>query len=463
MSSKLNFPNTLASSSSVQPRTSTESITLEHFDGTYTLAGLGITLKNGTTVELNTVLVEMEIFEDMFKYAIEGRIRLGDFVGGQEKFVITGGERISMKVTKPNGMNEILVGRNDLIVTKISNVEFDQQNTRIYDIFFKSEASIRAYKKRIFRSFGNERNLSNIVGKLYNEIGIYGITLQNDNIALDKTFVSPGYMPLDAINHLAKRACVNGDYYVFFERFCVNPTENMSHVFCSVNSLRKFWTDNNSVPKIIFEPNFKNVDYVGTSDSQLIVRATKLRIEPNFDHVNNMRVGFYNSRIRKINLLERRYTDNKINYLNDRVNDIYSNKFINRNNIFSTYDESEITGQRLIIDPINDSIKKKDSWIKSDTLGGVLNTGIRVTAEISGGSNKIAVGNLVDLSLISGLSKAINSQLPVNHEDQLYSGTYMVTAARHYFTQKTYTKTIELSRGSMKFNIDSLIDRYKVN
>jgi len=62
----------------------------------------------------------------------------------------------------------------------------------------------------------------------------------------------------------------------------------------------------------------------------------------------------------------------------------------------------------------------------------------------------------------SAVSKTINLENPVPHEDQIYSGKYMVTAVKHVFTPKTYNKTLELSRGSMRFNLDDLINQFLV-
>jgi hypothetical protein len=433
-----------------------------HFQGTYTLDTLRIKLKNNQIVELGNVFTEIEVFEDVFKYSIEGRIRIKDYVGGIEKFIITGGEEIAIRALKPNGQNEIILSRDDLIVTKLSPIVFTQNNFRTYDLFFTSRSSINSMKKKVFKSFGSDRNLVSIVQKLFSEIGdTNNIAVHNSNIFLNNAFVCPGKRPLDAINMLAKRACVDGDYFLFFERFAKNPTENFTHAFIGFNTLKEFWTENNSIPKITYEPNTSKVNYIDENESESNVSTFYVRLEQNFDHMAFTKSGFYNSRIRTLDLINQNYTDTKLDYLNeseDNLKTIYNNRFVDRNNIFTDYDTTTI--ERLIVRPRNDTITNKNQWLKFDTYGSVLNSGIRVTVQISGATNKIGVGNLIELSIPSQASKTIRYESPVPHEDQVYSGKYMVTATKHFLTPKSYTKTLELSRGSLRFDIDTLVERF---
>jgi hypothetical protein len=282
-------------------------------------------------------------------------------------------------------------------------------------------------------------------------------------IPLTGPFVSTGYNPLEAINMLAKRSCVNEDYFLFFERFNSRPTEKYKHIFVGMSELKKYWENIGDIPKIVYEPKTGLVNYVGSTETDDVIMANYVKIEPNFDHITNIKTGFYNSRIRSIDLINRTYTDTGLNYLEeteDFVYDVYKNKFLDANNIFATFDETTI--ERLIVAPKNDPIPNKSKWLKFDTYGGILNTSIRVTVRISGGSNYVGVGSLVELNLPSDFSKTLNLENPVPHEDHMYSGKYIVTAVKHTVSQKTYEKVLELSRGSLRFNIDDLVERYQV-
>lgn len=457
--SLLNFPNT---DSFNEQDFIPQAQTGVHFQGTYTLDTLRIKLKNDQIVELGNVFTEIEVFEDIFKYSIEGRIRIKDYVGGIEKFILTGGEEIAIRALKPNGQNEIILSRDDLIVTHLSPIIFTQNNFRTYDLFFKSKSAIDSMKKKVFKSFGSDRNMVSVVQKLFSEIGdINNIAILNSNIFLNNAFICPGKRPLDAINMLAKRACVNGDYFLFFERFAKNPSENFTHAFVGINTLKDFWTTNASIPKITYEPNTGKINYIDETENESNVSTFYVRFEQNFDHMTFTKAGFYNSRIRTLDLINQDYSDTKIDYLNEseeNLKTIYDNRFIDSKNIFANYDSTTI--ERLIVRPRNDAITNKNEWLKYDTYGSVLNSGIRVVVQVSGATNKIGVGNLVELSIPSQTSKTIRYENPVPHDDQVYSGKYMVTATRHFLTPKSYNKTLELSRGSFRFDIDTLVERF---
>jgi hypothetical protein len=460
--SLLNFPNTDSfKESDFLP----QSRTGVHFQGTYTLDILRIKLKNEQIVDLGNVFTEIEVFEDVFKYSIEGRIRIKDYVGGMEKFIFTGGEEITIRALKPNGQNEVILSRDDLIVTHLSPVVFTQNNDRTYDLFFKSKSTVNSMKKKVFKSFGTDRSLSSVVKKLFSEIdtSTSNLTITGSDIFLNNAYICPGKRPLEAINMLAKRACVDGDYFLFFERFAKNPSENFTHVFIGLNTLKDFWLTNSSIPKITYEPNTSKVNYIDEFESESNVSTVYVRLEQNFDHMAFTKSGFYNSRIRTLDLINQNYSDTKIDYLNEpekNIKTIYNNRFIDSKNIFANYDSTTI--ERIIVKPRSDAITNKSEWLKYDTYGSVLNSGIRVVVEISGATNKISVGSFVELNIPSQTSRTIRYESPVPHDDQIYSGKYMVTAAKHFLTRDSYNKTLELSRGSLKFDIDTIVDRFSV-
>ena len=47
-----------------------------------------IKIKSDSIIDLVDVLVEIEVFEDIFKSSLTGSITINDFVGGFEKFVL---------------------------------------------------------------------------------------------------------------------------------------------------------------------------------------------------------------------------------------------------------------------------------------------------------------------------------------------------------------------------------------
>lgn len=437
----------------------TENQTPEHISDTYALQELGIIIKGNTFISLIDAMRRFEIYEDIYSPSITGKITILDYVGGLEKFFLTGGETIKIKVVKPNYSNEILISRDDFVVYKISKASIDDENSVTYDLHFTSKSTIESQKKRLFRSFGSDRSVLSIVKKIYGEIGnvsslnINTVELSNRT---ENPFVCPGYTPLEAITQLARRSCVDGDYYVFYEKLNTKNTTDFKHVFIGLNALKKFWKSNR-LPKVIYRAP---ENYITGAGGESILLARSIQIENNFEHLERMISGFYNSRTTQIDPYSRKFKTNKISYKEMPLGDeFYLNRFLENSNIFFEYDDSypEFPGERLVVKPHNDAITNKLEWIKNDVHGGLLNSGIRLLIDVPGGTNKIGVGYVVELNLPSKVAKTLNLEGSLMQEDEMYSGKYLITAVRHMFTKETYIKKIEVSRGSIKANLDSRI------
>ena len=437
-----------------------ESDTPDHIRDTYRLSTLTVTIKNGLIISLSNSFNRIEIYEDIFSPSITGSISIYDYVGGLEKYMFSGGETINMTVLKPGDSNEILISRNDLIVYEVSKVKFSGENVQTYDLLFTSKSAISSQKKRLYKSFGDDRGLKSILSKIYSDINSasnLNLNTIDPEIKISKPFVSPGYTPIEAISQLARRACILEDYFVFFEKLCGRNSSDFKHVFISLGSLKEFWKSNN-LPKLVYQPT---QDYLKKQTNRNIL-IKSFMIENNFQHLERMQSGFYNSRIRQVDPYSRTYKDEIISYKNIALDtDFYTNRILETNNEFLKYENSypEYPGERLIVKPINDILEEKLSWIKYDTYGGLLNSGIRVLADIPGSDNRISVGYAIELVVPSRVAKAQSLEQTIMTEDEFYSGKYLVTAVRHSFTKETYTKKIELSRGSLKINLDNRINQ----
>lgn len=421
-----------------------------HVKESYNLQELSLTIKNGTKINLIEVLRSMEIYEDIFSKSIHGFVEINDIAGGLSKFMITGGETINLVVLKPVPSSEIIINRTDLIVHQISKVQVNDFNSMIYKLQFIPRSSVNAQKKRIYSSLNSSRSIQDIIGNIYSQIeSTDKIFNKTSNLPiLEKSFFSPGYTPYEAIDNLTKRACQNGDYYLFFER--LNKISNSRHIFASLNNLRNFWTNEAGIPDILYQPNMmSNV----VKENEKALFASSVELQDNYDHINNMNAGFYNSRIRVLDLINRQHYDVNINY--SKIQDqIGEPKLLNNENIFLQYDLSnEIPGERLLVRAFNDVLQDKSSWIKSEVYGSIIMSSIRINVDISGGNNLIGVGNLVNLRMPSFYAKSLNLESSIMPDDGVYAGKYIVTAVKHVFSPSYYTKRMELSKDHGKINM----------
>ncbi len=421
-----------------------------HITNSYYAHDISMRINGGAQVSLIEVMQSMEIYEDIFSKSIHGFIEIADPVGGISKFMLTGGETITLVIRKPLPSTEIIIDRNDLVVHQISKVSIDEQNTMRYKLHFMPKSAINAQKKRLYRAFKKTRSIKDIVSTIYNEMsgGLSLFTRVNDIPVIQKNFLSPGYTPYEAIDNLTKRASYNGDYYVFFER--LKKLRGGNHVFSSINNLKDLWEAETQLPSILYQPTITNV----TPENANAILASRVQILENYDHINNMNSGFYNSRIRMLDILSRRFYDLNLNYSQIQDN-AKASKFITNDNTFLAYDHDypEYPGERLIVRPYNDVFANKSTWVRSDVYGSIMLSNIRVSIDIPGGNNLIGAGNLVNLNLPSFEYAALNLQATYATNDSVYAGKFFVTAVRHIFDLASYTKRIELNRDNGRINL----------
>ena len=423
----------------------------------FVLSECTMTIKSGRVIDLQAVIQEIVFFEDMFSPNITGSILIQDMAGGHEKFILTGGEKLTIRVMRGD-RGETIITRADLVVYEISKMKVDNQNSLTYELRFTTETAIKSHKKRVFKSFGTDRKISSIVKKLYKEINDdYRIFIQDFSTAAERPFICPGYNPIEAIQFIAKRACSDGNYYVFFERVNTNIVtgNNFSHYFANVKYIKDYFVSR-GVPRLTVQPAIRYT----TNPGQTEIQIRSYQIQQNFNHMTAMTQGYYNSNVKTLDLLTRGVTNSTINYKQRNANqlgDVYRNAYLDAYNIFNVYDQGDVPGERLIVAPQSDIISNKSEWIKQDVYGAITNSAIRLIIEIPGGNNKIGVGDVVEVNIPSIANKLVNQQNSLVPNDAVYSGNYMVTAVKHMITKTAYVKRLEVSRGTFRFDIDQII------
>lgn len=418
---------------------SREEVVEAHIGDSYSLDSINLIIRNGEVIQLLDVLMQVQIYEDIFNPTISGFVEISDYVGGLEKFQLTGGELISIRILKPNSTTVVL-DRNDLVVHTISPGQFEANNTIKYRLEFTTISAIRSQKNRIYKSYRNTRNISDVVKDMCGTINS-PINIKDDlPISLNKTFISPGYTPIQAINYLAKRACASGDYFLFFER------ASTGRVFAGINNLRSLAPDVEEMYTISYNPS---LSYLEDEGGESNMRTEVVELEKNFNHMINMNKGMYYSKLTNVNIARRTYDTLDFDY-RDGLNDFYVNDLLNEQCEFGNLTVDQKPGERMYIPAINDPMYAKTSWIKNDLHGALSMSGMRTKVMVAGSVNQLGAGDIVYLKLPSDEEKSFDAGASEVSENNMYSGKYFVTACRHVITTKTYVKQLELSRGSVR-------------
>jgi hypothetical protein len=423
--------------------------------------------KNGTSISLNKVYSSIVFFEDIYSTNISGQVVIEDYVGGLEKFYISGGEKLKIVVAKA-GSGDIIIDRSNLVVYRVKGGEVtDTLNTR-YTLQFVSDYYVKSTKKKIFKSYHN-KTVKEIATSLFSEMSTSPLFVESSlSIALDKPFVCTGNSPIDCMKRLAERVASFGKYYTLFERLSPTVRNTASggivsetSMFCSLESLKK---TGNDAYKVVFSLRNASSSSVTENLPDGVIRASQLVRLDNFNHLDYMMSGLYNSRITTLNHISRNYFVKNISHVSDTMHetilpekDFYTNKIIdtNSNNPFSQYNGiNEYPGEKFVAITVND-IVPKEKWIQKNALGYMLSSLYKLQIVIDGSTNKLSCGDSVSLNVPSKFRKSTTDNTGRVLEDEMMSGYYLATSVKHTIVNNgVYSKRVELGRGSLPVNLD---------
>jgi len=430
----------------------------EHLGDKVVVSDLFLKTIRGELITLIGKYNQITMYENMFSPAISGNISIKDTEGLLEKHAITGGEEIIMKISKPN-TNDIIIWRQDLVVHKISKSSVDNNLNTTYLLHFTTKSFINSIKRRLFKTFKNQ-TFTEAVKSIYTEVSSNEVLLETSAQAFKDPFVCPGLTPYKAIEYIAKRSCSKTNFYVFFER--VSPFTGSKdgkafaapHYFGSVQKLMRD-SDPNREFTIIFQPKtagFREPNYGPTT-----IRTPKFTRSSNFNHLDVMLTGFYNSKITTIDPITRTFNLEKFGQANKSVEtDFYKNNPLSKNVIFSQYDDlkHELPGERLVVSQYNDPYGK-EKWLSNNIQGQILMNLLKIEVLVEGGTNTLGTGDIVSFKVPSHYKKTLAPSSSRIEDDIMYSGRYMITAAKHVIVGDNYAKQLELSRGSINLDINS--------
>lgn len=426
--------------------------------GTFIINEISIITRQGLTISLLDAFESIEIDENVFSSSVVGTILLTDIGGGIEKFQLQGGERLILKLSKPI-TNDILLWREDFIVNKIGahTVNMETIGSR-YALYFSSRSFVNSMKKNLFKSYKNI-SLADAVKSMFSEMSKNDLMIEDPRITLKTPFISTGLMPHKAIEAMAQRACSNSKFYLFFERFFpIIGTYTDGKAFASTHffgSYDKLVEDSNTfgVHDIFFDPN---------QDGKIeprYIRAARFTKKDNFNHLELMLFGHYNTTITSLDPIKRNHTVKNTGYSKESnsTKDFYSNKLLDKNNIFNTYNtnENEIQGKRLIFSSpyLNDTVQRSN-WLETNIFGSLSKNMFKIEIDIQGATNNIGAGHVVNFITPSGLEKKLLPSKSNPLSDEYHSGRYFVSGVKHSITLSTYIKKLELSRGSIPINFN---------
>lgn len=432
----------------------------------YNLKSITLTSENLDKVDLRPLLVELNLFEDIFNNSVSAKVVVSDSIGLIKGGGFNGTEKLIMEFAAGAGGQAI---NRELRVFAITDRHFDvNYNMETYVINCCSEELLLSEKYRICKAYRSTTISDIVTDILKNTLKTKLPVTDIDTTTGVYDFVIPNKKIFETINWLASYAQVSsstGADILFYQN-------NEGYHF---KSLQKLYTQK---PKFKFYYNPKNVQLKNSNnkmDTQ-ISNIMRLEIINNFDTLKATTKGIFSNRVITIDPMTRKSNVTSFNY-NEYFTDAKSlnpNAVTENNNIDNYKDrfgnsmwtapkkdlESGalrlcVTNSNQLKEPYiqrtqqeNDKTVVNDFFIEKYLPNRVAQLSLinylKLKITIAGNAS-ISVGNViyVEVYSVEALSGKTSRQ-----KDKYLSGNYLVTAVRHIISPSTFTSVIEISKES---------------
>ena len=473
------------------------------FAGEFHLERCELISSAGIIADITNIIVEINLFEDIFKSAMTGSIIIADTNNLVDNMPVVGQEFVSFKISTPGIDRSDLdfdYSKNVFCVYEVGGREKSGTSSEIVEFKICSPELLRNERTRVSRSF--EQTVDEIVTSLLTDPKY--IDTKKD-IFVESTsgirkIVSPNFHPFSLIKNLTKEAMSHKDnspHFLFFEN-----TRGFHF-----RSLQSLYAEGISGEYHYGDKGFEDAsDASGSSGriSQAFKRALELSVPQKNNVLADINGGMLGSTLIMHDIYNKKYTKSTFSYF-DNHNDferlegdtqMYAPPKYNpvpideESNTVGSFTDARIhlhptsittddndaqymtvdvntekaqaEEDRLGIDPDRDKTEKiylnyasnrADKWLlQRQQRMHELNTGMVVNMTINGNTS-VEVGQVVEL------------YVPVpgtDHEktgtSKHQSGRYLISKLRHSFSQPTRTHLIhlQLTKDSHPIELESV-------
>lgn len=397
----------------------------------YKLIALNLITSDGKVIDISGLMVELNIFEDIFSPVMTGSVVLGDALDLISSFNLHGNEYIQIQVDKPSLNNPI---KKIFRTYKISDRSLGSNGLQNYTIHFCSEELFLSIEGLVSKSYKGLRIDQMVSDLLLNKLRVSPAkikTIEQTSGVFD--IIIPRMNPLEAISWLTPRAYgPNKNLFFFYE-------SRDGFNFVSYESLLQ-------IP--VYQVYGFNIK---TSQDPVLNSNTfnLLHITQDFDMLKAMRSGAFSSTLATYDIVNRQFSATNFN-VKQLANNATLNKFLPANDFQNRFGQSvfQTDGNMLKFVITTDSdptfnpanIKK---WLPQTVSRlGQLNT-FKIVGSIPG-DIQLKVGTIIGLvvpKMVIQDSKTAN--------DPVRTGSYLVSSIHHKFVQDISTTIVELLSDSV--------------
>lgn len=446
--------------------------------GDFNLATAEIITSAGAKINIESNIVQMDLFEDIESNSLAGEILLQDSAGFVSEGPIIGQEYLRLKIQTPSLRDEddiIDFTENVFVINSVQGRAETGNNVSVYLLVFSSSEILKNQRTRVNGSLTG--TYSDIVKQMMDQVNCQKKIYIEPTKGV-KRIVAPNLSPFNVIGMALSSATssISDNFspsYLFFETF-------KGYHFRSLASL---YAQPISQTYTTFEPGGQVKDGIVNIETEL-ANVVDYEIVDNSNFLFNHTTGVLASKLIVHNIYSKSFNEYMYNYFDSFGDEKHITSYHDGNQfpIFSdvtiekggarssdfpsrTYLTSISEGETdtnnttqdgtepfVAPDPQN-TLQERSSTVNQLQKGLILNISTH-------GNTTINAGDVVklDIPLVASIKSSKNRQ-----NDRFYQGVFLVKAIKHEFdfTLKKHGSILTLVKDSLSEKLDGPDDQYE--
>ena len=427
-------------------------------------------------IDLSEFIVELNLYEDLFKNYLHGNLVITDSRNLIDKYNIHGEEFLNVKLRTPSFPDSEVIEKTFRVYKLTNRTIVRDTNSQNFVLHFISVEFFYDVNLPLFAPF--EGTITDVAGKIFSDFLAtsrnYNISESNNEIkenprpteliiineASNKVkFISPGWSPLKCINWLASKAIPKDGVaknFIFFE-------SNKNFYFGTLENLFRDAHENKNYfgRYLISASNVRD-----EKSSQNVIRelflAKDVEMVETTDYIKNYTNGYLGNRLIYLDVFSKEYqlidydhTEGYEKQFHSSGKGAEAKPVFNRDTFknFAT-NISFYPKNPKLFDNYQDNINEKMGEIHGNRLSSMLElTNIKMNMTVPGRTDA-EVGRIIYFEYPS-LGAKDESDTGSTAQDKLYSGYYLITAIHHKVSKLEHQMVMEVIKDSLYVDKES--------
>lgn len=401
----------------------------------------------GTSIDVRNLILQLQIFEDMFAPFTTGNVALKDSVDLTNFFPLIGEELFELDVQTPSFNAPEQKISQTFYIYKITERSEITDTAMGYVLHFISQEAIIDVNTRLSQAL--KGNSSEIIQKLVGENGFQSqkslaINEPSDNLL---HYICNSWNPTKAINYCAKMSHTQGrSDYIFFENRNGFNFVSLATLYSSQSIYTTFSSKKKQRDQSKGGPSFQNLEL----DYERVISYSN---DQPFDYLERVGGGSIASRLTTHDYVTKKFSSrvyNAVLSFNDtpHLNSFppFSTRLINNTSSVHFVEPKHYGIFNGVGDISNTAFRQQRASLLQ------LATATKLDVVVNGRTD-YTVGQKVSLQIPA--RKPVDRQSP-DEPDKIYTGNYLIAAINHVITPALHECHMELIKDSFIADVDTL-------